>query len=406
MHNKIGKIFIVSFAIISFIFTIKNLIIYRKSKYLNDIYFKLPFLINSRKICNEYQKLLEKSLNSSFSASIINDKGKIIASYNGSKLRIPASNLKLFSTGYTLSKYDVSDSLNTSIFKDNLNNFYLIGSGDPDLSIEDLYTLLNKIDFKNNFNFYIIEIDKKTQWPKGWNDVDKLYSYGSPITSLAIKSNQYKNLDINYVKDVIDNYLKIYYPTISYDLSIREYEKKLLKGLKLIRQIKSVPIMSLVTLANSESHNFTAESLYKNSSNSWNYNKYKNIKNWLKRKGLPVKNISINDASGLSRDNRLTTNLTALFLHKMRYSKQFDFYNSSLSLMGKRGTLSNKMQNTEIAGRFFGKTGTLSNVFSLSGYLYKDNDVISISIMQNSKYIDINRSFKLIENINKLDKCY
>ena len=406
MHNKIGKIFIVSFAIISFIFTIKNLIIYRKSKYLNDIYFKLPFLINSRKICNEYQKLLEKSLNSSFSASIINDKGKIIASYNGSKLRIPASNLKLFSTAYTLSKYDVSDSLNTSIFKDNLNNFYLIGSGDPDLSIEDLYTLLNKIDFKNNFNFYIIEIDKKTQWPKGWNDVDKLYSYGSPITSLAIKSNQYKNLDINYVKDIIDNYLSIYYPTISYDLSIREYEKKLLKGLKLISQIKSVPIISLVTLANSESHNFTAESLYKNSSNSWNYNNYKNINIWLKRKGLPVKNISINDASGLSRDNRLTTNLTALFLHKMRYSKQFDFYNSSLSLMGKRGTLSNKMQNTEIAGRFFGKTGTLSNVFSLSGYLYKDNDVISISIMQNSKYIDINRSFKLIENINKLDKCY
>ena len=406
MHNKIGKIFIVSFAIISFIFTIKNLIIYRKSKYLNDIYFKLPFLINSRKICNEYQKLLEKSLNPSFSTSIINDKGKIIASYNGSKLRIPASNLKLFSTGYTLSKYDVSDSLNTSIFKDNLNNFYLIGSGDPDLSIEDLYNLLNKIDFKNNFNFYIIEIDKKTQWPKGWNDVDKLYSYGSPITSLAIKSNQNKNLDINHVKDIIDNYLSIYYPTISYDLSIREYEKKLLKGLKLISQIKSVPIISLVTLANSESHNFTAESLYKNSSNSWNYNKYKNIKNWLKRKGLPVKNISINDASGLSRDNRLTTNLTALFLHKMRYSKQFDFYNSSLSLMGKRGTLSNKMQNTEIAGRFFGKTGTLSNVFSLSGYLYKDNDVISISIMQNSKYIDINRSFKLIENINKLDKCY
>tara|TARA_B100000614_G_scaffold42751_1_gene35673 strand:+ start:3898 stop:5118 length:1221 start_codon:yes stop_codon:yes gene_type:complete len=406
MQNKIRNIFIIFLTIFSFLFAVKYLINNRKLKLLNEIYFKSPFLLSTKGICNDYQRLIEKSLNPSFSASIINDKGKIIASYNGSKLRIPASNLKLFSTAYTLSFLDVSDSLDTSIFKDNLNNYYLIGSGDPDLSIEDLEQLLNKINFENNINFYVLEVNKKNQWPKGWIEADKIYTYGSPITTLAIKSNENKSIDINFVKNIINNFLKYNNPSISYDLSILEYNGNYIKKLKRINSIKSSPILSLITLANSESHNFTAESIYKNASKSWNFNDYKKIKGWLRRKGFPIREITINDASGLSRENRLTTNLTALFLHKMRYSKQFDFYNSSLSLMGKRGTLSNRMINTEVAGNFFGKTGTLSNVFALSGYLYKDNEILSISIIQNNTFIDKNKPFNLLDEIYKLEKCY
>ena len=89
----------------------------------------------------------------------------------------------------------------------------------------------------------------------------------------------------------------------------------------------------------------------------------------------------------------------------MRYSKQFKFYNSSLSLIGERGTLSNKKKNTELSGRFFGKTGNLSNVFALSGYLYKDNDMLTLSVIQNSRNIDTYKTFELIHSIYKLEKC-
>ena len=406
MQNNYRKLFFLLTVVFSLVLIFIYLVNFRKIKLFNDIYFRLPIMLKGKKVCKEYQNLLDTSLNSTFSASIINDKGKIIGSYNGNKLRIPASNLKLLSTAYTLSKYNISDSLNTSIYRDNSNNYYLIGSGDPDLSINDLNKLLNKINFKNNFNFYILEIDKRKKWPNGWTEEDKLYSYGSPITSLAIKSNQNNYIDIYYVKNLIDNYFKINYPSYNFNLSLLDFNKKHVKNLKLVSQIKSNPIISLITLANSESHNFTAESLYKNASNSWNDNTYTKIKYWLKFKGLPVKNILINDASGLSRDNRLTTNLAALFLHKIRYSKQFEFYNSSLSILGIRGTLSNRSKNTEIASRFFGKTGTLSNVFALSGYLYKDNDILSVSIIQNSNKININKSFVLLNNIYKLKKCY
>ena len=122
MFIKIRKLLLIIAAIYSLLLIIKYLINNKKIKLLNQIYFEIPILLKSNKICPNYQNLLENSLNSSFSASIINDKGEIIASYNSDKLRIPASNLKLFSTAYTLSKYNVSDKLTTSIYTDNLNN--------------------------------------------------------------------------------------------------------------------------------------------------------------------------------------------------------------------------------------------------------------------------------------------
>ena len=55
---------------------------------------------------------------------------------------------------------------------------------------------------------------------------------------------------------------------------------------------------------------------------------------------------------------------------------------SSLSIIGVRGTLANRFQGSELEGKFFGKTGTLSNVFALSGYLYKENKPVIVSIIQ------------------------
>ena len=89
----------------------------------------------------------------------------------------------------------------------------------------------------------------------------------------------------------------------------------------------------------------------------------------------------------------------------MIFNKKFKYYNSSLSILGVRGTLSNKLKKSNLSGKFFGKTGTLSNVFSLSGYLYKKNKTYIISIIQNSNNIDVNKTFKLIKDIYKLDNC-
>ena len=129
------------------------------------------------------------------------------------------------------------------------------------------------------------------------------------------------------------------------------------------------------------------------------------MKRWLENKGLPATNAYFADASGLSRKNKITTRLVVLFLDKMRYFNDFKAYQSTLSIMGVRGTLAKRFVNTELAGKFFGKTGTLSNVFALSGYLYKNDKPIIISIIQNSNKIDKEKAFKLLREVYYMQSC-
>ena len=110
-------------------------------------------------------------------------------------------------------------------------------------------------------------------------------------------------------------------------------------------------------------------------------------------------------ASGLSRKNKITTKLVVLFLDKMRYSNNFQAYQSSLAIMGVRGTLAKRFVNSELSGKFFGKTGTLSNVFALSGFLYKNEKPLIISIIQNSNNIDKEKAFKLLRDVYHLKSC-
>ena len=349
---------------------------------------------------------MNQTLDESFSVSIINNKGEIISSYNDEVPRLPASNQKLFSSAYVLSKYKLKNNLKTSLLKKNKNNYYLLGQGDPDLNYENIIELISNVKENKIINFNIVEIDSKLYWPWGWTNTDKLYEYGAPISSLAIESNHNKYDDIYALKNFIKNYLEKKFSGSNVNINFFDSEKKFyLKDTTEINRVYSTPILSLLTLTNSESHNFTAESIFKNASNTWNDNDYIKLKNWLENKGLPVTNTYFADASGLSRKNKITTKLVGLFLDKMRYSNDFKAYQSTLSIMGVRGTLAKRFINTELAGKFFGKTGTLSNVFALSGYLYKNDKPIIISIIQNSNKIDKEKAFKLLREVYYMKSC-
>ncbi len=402
-HYIIGFILI---NLVTFPLLIRYLLIKQKSNFINNIYFNFPGIISNKKKCINYDELLINTLDKTFSVSIINENGSVISSYNEDILRIPASNLKLFSTAYVLSKYKLSKNFKTSLYRDGINNYYLVGQGDPDLNYSDIYKLLSSIPENKIINLNILEIDPKYYWPKGWTSWDKQYDYGAAITSLALNSNENKYENISYLKSRIEKYMFNKFPNSSINVKIIDNSEKFyIKSSSELDSIRSNPLISLITLANSESHNFTAESLFKNASNTWNDNNYFKLKNWLKNRGFNVDISTIADASGLSRNNEVTTKLISQFLNKMRYSNNFSTYQSSLSIIGIRGTLSNRFKDTELQGKFFGKTGTLSNVFALSGYLYKDKKPLIISIIQNSENIDKTKTFNLLKNIYKLEKC-
>jgi len=403
--KKIYSFFLIVLVLVTSPFLIRYLLTNQKITILNSIYFNFPKIISKSKICPTYDALLNQTLDDSFSVSIINNKGEIISSYNEDVPRLPASNQKLFSSAYVLSKYKLNNNLKTSLFK-NKNHYYLQGQGDPDLNYENIIELISNVKENKIINFNIVEIDSKLYWPNGWTNTDKLYEYGSPITSLAIESNHNKYDDIYALKNFIKNYLKNKFPNSKINIDFFDSEKTFyLKNIKEINKVYSTPILSLLTLTNSESHNFTAESLFKNASNTWNDNNYIKLKRWLKNKGLPATNAYFADASGLSRKNKITTKLIVLFLDKMRYFNDFNAYQSTLSITGVRGTLANRFVNSELSGKFFGKTGTLSNVFALSGFLYKNDKPIIISIIQNSNKIDKEKAFKLLHDLYYLKSC-
>ena len=405
MIKKIYSFFFIVLVLVTSPFLIRYLLANQKITILNSIYFNFPGIITKNKICPTYDALLNQTLDDSFSVSIINNKGEIISSYNEDVPRLPASNQKLFSSAYVLSKYKLNNNLKTSLFK-NKNDYYLLGQGDPDLNYEHIIELISNVKENKIINFNIVEIDSKLYWPNGWTNTDKLYEYGSPITSLAIESNHNKYDDIYALKNFIKNYLKNKFPNSKIYIDFFDSEKTFyLKNIKEINKVYSTPILSLLTLTNSESHNFTAESLFKNASNTWNDNDYIKLKRWLENKGLPATNAYFADASGLSRKNKITTKLVVLFLDKMRYFNDFKAYQSTLSITGVRGTLAKRFVNSELSGKFFGKTGTLSNVFALSGFLYKNEKPIIISIIQNSNKIDKEKAFKLLRDLYYLKSC-
>ena len=405
MIKKIYSFFLIVLVLVTSPFLIRYLLANQKITILNSIYFNFPGIITKNKICPTYDALLNQTLDDSFSVSIINNKGEIISSYNEDVPRLPASNQKLFSSAYVLSKYKLNNNLKTSLFK-NKNDYYLHGQGDPDLNYENIIELISNVKENKIINFNIVEIDSKLYWPNGWTNTDKLYEYGSPITSLAIESNHNKYDDIYALKNFIKNYLKNKFPNSKIYIDFFDSEKTFyLKNIKEINKIYSTPILSLLTLTNSESHNFTAESLFKNASNTWNDNDYIKLKRWLENKCLPATNAYFADASGLSRKNKITTKLVVLFLDKMRYFNDFKAYQSTLSITGVRGTLAKRFVNSELSGKFFGKTGTLSNVFALSGFLYKNEKPIIISIIQNSNKIDKEKAFKLLRDLYYLKSC-
>ena len=93
-------------------------------------------------------------------------------------------------------------------------------------------------------------------------------------------------------------------------------------------------------------------------------------KQLITRLGLERNNYRLSDGSGLSLYNYLSAEILTRLL---RYAWQEDSIRESLlqalPVAGEEGTLANRMLNTAAVGNVHAKTGTLSGVSSLAGYL-------------------------------------
>jgi serine-type D-Ala-D-Ala carboxypeptidase/endopeptidase (penicillin-binding protein 4) len=88
-----------------------------------------------------------------------------------------------------------------------------------------------------------------------------------------------------------------------------------------------------------------------------------------RRWGLPGRKLAQADGSGLSRYNLVAPELLIALLEHMRGSANYSTFYAALPVAGVDGTLANRMKGTPLQGNVHAKTGTVSNVRSLSGYM-------------------------------------
>jgi D-alanyl-D-alanine carboxypeptidase/D-alanyl-D-alanine-endopeptidase (penicillin-binding protein 4) len=101
--------------------------------------------------------------------------------------------------------------------------------------------------------------------------------------------------------------------------------------------------------------------------------------------GLPPLSLQLVDGSGLSRRDTVSAETVLAVLQHMYDPSGSSPFVNALPVAGVDGTLSERMRNTPAAGNVRAKTGTMSNIRSLAGYVKtRDGETLAFVAMVNN----------------------
>ena len=89
--------------------------------------------------------------------------------------------------------------------------------------------------------------------------------------------------------------------------------------------------------------------------------------------GIDSTQFSFSDGSGLASNNVVTPLALAKLLGYMKNHPNFEVFAAALPQSGSRGSLRSRFLGTPLEGRVMAKTGSISKVNSLSGYVDRRN---------------------------------
>jgi D-alanyl-D-alanine carboxypeptidase/D-alanyl-D-alanine-endopeptidase (penicillin-binding protein 4) len=310
---------------------------------------------------------------SRWSISVADGSGRLLADVNGRQPRVPASNQKLISTAFALDRLGPDYRLTTQLWRLQDGTLRMVGQGDPDLALPQLQRFAQlAMAAGTPVRLELAEEAPQNWWPSGWHMGDRAYAYGAPITRLAITSNA--------IDDAVSNPASRLQALLrrsmaqnggpQVQLALVSARQPLPTDAVLMHEEPSTSMHGLLSLANTESHNFTAEVLLRQAAGTWDLAEAsRRTFLWLNDQGLPMEGVRIADGSGLDRANRLTSRFLVALLLRMDHHPYSRDYLSSMAIAGRRGTLRNLYKGTSLDGQLFAKTGTLTGVRSISGVL-------------------------------------
>lgn len=155
----------------------------------------------------------------------------------------------------------------------------------------------------------------------------------------------------------------------------RNYQFQSENGMQLLDEHQSEPLHELIQWMNRESDNFYAEMFLKKvASEVYDVQGstelgLEMLKSHMKEISFDTTQVNLKDASGMAPANLLRANDLNQYLLKVQQKDYFPYLYESLSVGGMNGTLSYRFRNSPVRGNFNGKTGFVTGVRSLSGYL-------------------------------------
>ena len=149
--------------------------------------------------------------------------------------------------------------------------------------------------------------------------------------------------------------------------------------------IESPSLSILIQTTNQESNNLYAEALrHILGSESEAESGVEAIKEILTELGVDRDSYHLADGSGLSRHNLVSPQAVVQTLKLMAQTPEASIYKTSLPIAGVSGTLQRRFRDTHLQGNLQAKTGTLTGVSALSGYLNnQDYQTLVFSIIVN-----------------------
>jgi len=345
-------------------------------------------LLQSQVSCPALQQRLRAALGGEqqvWSVTVADGAGRLLADVNGTRPRVPASNQKLISTAIALDRLGPDYRLGTRLWRQPDGSLRITGEGDPDLDLAQLRRFAKLALGSGNGRILLVEEPQQRWWPQGWEWADRYEAYGAPITRLALTSNA---LDMavpnppSRLQRLLSQEIKRQGGSAA--ITLVSAAGAAGDGAELLHEERSIGMHGLLSLANTDSHNFTAEVLLRQGTGSWDLPQARQrAMLWLSAQGLPMAGVNVVDGSGLDRGNRVTSRLLAALLLRMAQHPYAHQYTASMAIAGQRGTLRSLWRGTELEGHFRGKTGTIRGVRSISGVLDTPEGPRYVSLVSN-----------------------
>lgn len=164
---------------------------------------------------------------------------------------------------------------------------------------------------------------------------------------------------------------------------------------------KSPPMDSLIKRVLTHSDNFYTEMLLKTvaaeekDEPGSTEKGIKLVRSYLADVGIDTTGLVMKDGSGMAAGNFTNVDNLSTLLLKMEQETWYDTFRNSLSVAGVNGTLKYRFKNSPLRNNFHGKSGFLSGVSTLSGYLSSDSGkelIVSMAannVTANSEEVDM-----------------